>query len=640
MSVQFGRWSFEGAETPHEYMSRVSTLLAPYGPDGDQIYSNRGLTLLFRAHHTTKESRREKQPYRTGSGALVMWNGRLDNRAELIPEFSGLTQLSTDVEIVCAAFDRWGVNCFARLIGNWTLSICDPINRSALLAKDPIGPEHLYYITDPGRLAWCSVLEPLLTCDVNKFTLCEEYLAGRLSLSFPAEHLTPYAEIHAVPASSYVFVRPRQLTVKEYWGFNSCMRIRYGSDAEYEEHFRVLFRQAVRRCLRSDASVLSELSGGRDSSSIVCVADLVIAQAESETPRLDTLSYFDDSEPNWNERPYFSKVEEKRGRIGCHIDVGLRNDLGTRAEDLPRDRHPFAATPGGNGRCKPEFRDYLLSQGHRVVLSGIGGDEVMGGVPTPIPELQDYFALGELRSLAYGLRVWALERRKPWIHLFLESVRAFVPPAVIGIPQQVRPAPWLRSQFVKHYAAALTGYPTRIKLRGALPSFQENVDTLGVLKRQLACHVLPSDPPYEKRYPFLDRDLLEFLFAIPRTQLVRPTQRRSLMRRALAGIVPDEVLNKKAKAFLVRAPLLNACREWSDLLSQSQELITSGMNIVDSKRLLSVLAQARRGKEVPTVTLMRTLAVEEWLRSVHGMGLVNLRARNNTPISLQALQEN
>jgi asparagine synthase (glutamine-hydrolysing) len=152
--------------------------------------------------------------------------------------------------------------------------------------------------------------------------------------------------------------------------------------------------------------------------------------------------------------------------------------------------------------------------------------------------------------------------------------------------------------------------------------------------------VLPSDPPYEKRYPFLDRDLLEFLFAIPRTQLVRPTQRRSLMRRALAGIVPDEVLNKKAKAFLVRAPLLNACREWSDLLSQSQELITSGMNIVDSKRLLSVLAQARRGKEVPTVTLMRTLAVEEWLRSVHGMGLVNLRARNNTPISLQALQEN
>jgi hypothetical protein len=61
---------------------------------------------------------------------------------------------------------------------------------------------------------------------------------------------------------------------------------------------------------------------------------------------------------------------------------------------------------------------------------------------------------------------------------------------------------------------------------------------------------------------------------------------------------------------------------------------------VDSKRLLSVLAQARRGKEVPTVTLMRTLAVEEWLRSVHGMGLVNLRARNNTPISLQALQEN
>ena len=62
-----------------------------------------------------------------------------------------------------------------------------------------------------------------------------------------------------------------------------------------------------------------------DSSSIVCVADTIIAQGTYEVPRLDTLSYYSDSEPNWNERPYFTKVEEKRGRTGCHIDVGAPN---------------------------------------------------------------------------------------------------------------------------------------------------------------------------------------------------------------------------------------------------------------------------------------------------------------------------
>ena len=59
-----------------------------------------------------------------------------------------------------------------------------------------------------------------------------------------------------------------------------------------------------------------------DSSAIVCMADTIIARGATETPRLDTVSYYDDSEPNWNERPYFTKVEEKRGRTGCHIDIG------------------------------------------------------------------------------------------------------------------------------------------------------------------------------------------------------------------------------------------------------------------------------------------------------------------------------
>ena len=98
--------------------------------------------------------------------------------------------------------------------------------------------------------------------------------------------------------------------------------------------------------------------------------------------------------------------------------------------------------------------------------------------------------------------------------------------------------PWLQSSFVKRHRAALTGYPSRTKLFGPLPSFQDNLGTLDALRRQLARTALPFEPPFEKRYPYLDRGLLEFMFAIPREQLVRPTQRRSLMRRALVGIVP------------------------------------------------------------------------------------------------------
>jgi asparagine synthetase B (glutamine-hydrolysing) len=87
MSVQFGRWNFEGQPPAPDYIERVRATLAPYGPDSSESYSKDGITILYHAFHTTEESRREKQPCISPSGAVITWDGRLDNRAELINEF-------------------------------------------------------------------------------------------------------------------------------------------------------------------------------------------------------------------------------------------------------------------------------------------------------------------------------------------------------------------------------------------------------------------------------------------------------------------------------------------------------------------------------------------------------------------------
>src|SRR3984885_327755 len=144
MSVQFGRWNFEGELPAPDYIERVSAALAPYGPDSNESYSKRGIKILYRAFHTTKESHREKQPHVSSSGAVITWDGRLDNRADLIGELREfLTVNSTDVAIVVAAYEKWGANSFAKLIGDWALSIWNPGNRSLILAKDHIGTRHL-----------------------------------------------------------------------------------------------------------------------------------------------------------------------------------------------------------------------------------------------------------------------------------------------------------------------------------------------------------------------------------------------------------------------------------------------------------------------------------------------------------------
>jgi asparagine synthase (glutamine-hydrolysing) len=150
------------------------------------------------------------------------------------------------------------------------------------------------------------------------------------------------------------------------------------------------------------------------------------------------------------------------------------------------------------------------------------------------------------------------------------------------------------------------------------------VDTLEALRRQLARTALPFEPPYEKRYPYLDRDLLEFMFAIPREQLVRPTQRRSLMRRALVGIVPDEILNRKGKAFVARSPMVAISNDWTHLVEMTKNMLSSSLGFVDQESISEALQKVRRGEEVPMVKLRRTLFLEDWLKDLRALGIINL----------------
>ena len=86
-----------------------------------------------------------------------------------------------------------------------------------------------------------------------------------------------------------------------------------------------------------------------------------------------------------------------------------------------------------------------------------------------------------------------------------------------------------------------------MKLTGPRPSFQANLLAVESCRAQLSSMALESDPPYEWRYPFLDRDLVSFCLAVPREQMVRPRERRSLMRRSLAGVVPRELHTRESK---------------------------------------------------------------------------------------------
>lgn len=636
MSVQFGRWNFEGQPAAPDYMEKVSTVLAPYGPDSKESYSKAGIRILYRAFHTTKESRCERQPYISQSGAVITWDGRLDNRADLIKELrDSLTIEATDVGIVAASYEKWGASCLQKLIGDWALSIWNPRDVYVLLAKDPIGTRHLYYSFCDKQLTWSSILDPIILLGGRNFGICEEYIAGWFSY-FPDVHLTPYLGIRAVPPSSCLLFRPGKHAISKYWDFAPANKIRYRTDAEYEEHFRTVFAQAVQRRLRSDRPILAELSGGLDSASILCMADTIIARGAAEDPHLDTISWFDASddhiERDSNELHWITTIEEMRGRIGLHIDLGsITRDASSQESFASKfGGDGFAATPITNLELSEHSKRYaslMFSHGYRVTLSGIGGDEVTcGGVPTPTPELRNFLARGRFLKLARQLNAWAMKMRRPRTPLFMEAVRGFFSSALTGVPIDLRPAPWLHSGFVRRNYAALCGYPIRIKVLGPLPSYQENIVILNVLRRLLSHWALQPKMLREIRFPYLDRDFLEFLYAIPREQIVGVGKRRFLMKRALAGIVPDDLLNRKPSRAVHQEstpePKKNSAREWHSFVERGQQIVSDSIGIIDSNCFLAEMQKTWDNDEVLTHILKRTLGLEAWLRHLTVQGVL------------------
>ncbi|MGE5113217.1 MAG: asparagine synthase-related protein [Acidobacteriaceae bacterium] len=206
-------------------------------------------------------------------------------------------------------------------------------------------------------------------------------------------------------------------------------------------------------------------------------------------------------------------------------------------------------------------------------------------------------------------------QKRPWFYLLRETLREFAPIRGSRTREIGVSSPWLLPEFKRRFWFALSGYEPRITLTGIRPSLQQNRSTLEVLRRHIASTVAAC-PTHEKRYPYLDRDLVEFCFAIPREQLVRPGRRRFLQRNALRGIVPSEILERKRKSFVVRGPMKTIGEELKRM--DARQMISASLGIVDPDSLLQYLSRVRAGEEVAIVPLMRLLTIERWLRGFAG----------------------
>lgn len=638
MSVQAGIWNFDGRPIDHGLLGALSDSLKQRGPDGESSFIDGAIAMLYRPFHTTAESRRERQPHRSRRGFLLTWDGRLDNRDELISDLrSELEADPTDVAIVAVAFDRWQTDCFRHIVGDWAVSVWNPEQRELIFAIDYMAVRHIFYYLKRDRIWWSTDLAPLVLLSGDKFHIDDDYIAGYLAHD-PNAHLTPYREIREVPPGQFARICDGTARVQRFWRFSPKSRIRYKTDAEYEDHFRHVFRCSVRRRLRSDSPILAELSGGLDSSSIVCMADDILAKEGAPTPCIDTVSYFDKTEPNGDDWIYFPKIEEKRGKTGHHIDASKLGSAPASLEYVEFCPLPGYLDPG----LEIEARRAAVVRdgGYRAVLSGIGGDEFMGGIPSPTAQLADLIVQFKFIRLAQQLMAWSLIKRRPWIHLLGQASVDLLPPFVGQyLVRQATVEPWIEKKFAKRTKLAIRLLDVDEHFGAWLPSRRSYIGGVLLMASKLSKWNSPRSALEESRYPYLDQNLIEFILSIPASQLLRPGERRSLMRRSLASIVPQEILARKTKQFGARTPIVAMEKNLDQLQRVFDSPLSSSLGYVNRSRFMESLHAARNGRDLHIVHLMKAISLELWLRDLASRGLIDSATVPHAPLPEMSLEE-
>ena len=629
MSVQAGIWKYDGEPVDLRDLTRLGRELQQYGPDGATTYCGQGVGMLYMPFHTTSESVRERQPHVCKAGHVLTWDGRLDNRSELISQLAMDTGSDPcDVEIVAAAFERWSTDCLSKLIGDWALALWNPQAQELVLARDYVGIRRIFYIAAERSITWCTHLEPLALAG-SDFTLNEQYFAGYLAL-WPEAHLTPYRRLYSVPPGKFLRVRKREISVHTYWGFDPHTEIRYRDDRDYEEHFRFLFRQAVRRRLRSHVPILAELSGGLDSSSIVCMADDILKNKGAQTPRIDTFSSWDRNEPDEEDFRYFPLIEAKRGRVGRHVEVHSLENSSTRGYF---EYTHFVGTPGfhGHPRLVTAKAEVVVGSGYRVLLSGAGGDEMSGQALDPRIQLADLLHRCKLRTFSRQIVDWGLLLRRPAIHLLWDAILLQLPGSIRARTMQSgKVDSWVKPSFAqKHRLSALLAGTEQGRWFW-LPSVRDWVQTIATLSCQMT--KLPAYA-WETRYPYLDQSLVEFLAAIPTDQLLRTGERRSLIRRAFAGMLPEEIRTRRTKATSARFYSVALEESWNFLAPIIRDPLLARLGYINQKAFYAALVDAKNGKlGAGFLRLIKALSWELWLRDVVARGIVVVEPKRSIPI--------
>lgn len=529
-------------------IQRMQSVLRHRGPDDQGIYisSDQKAAITHTRLSILDLSPAGHQPMSTADGRYwITFNGEIYNFRELRHTLiaQGEQFLSqTDTEVILKLYQRFGSKCVNQLRGMFAFAIWDDLEKTCFLARDPLGIKPLYYWSAGSTLVFASELKSVLASGLPTITLSPEGLYGYLvSGSVPEPH-TLIQGIRCLEAGHWLYWQSSNLTHSRYWQINFTPETI--SVPEAKEKVRAALIDSIKHHFVSDVPVGIFLSGGIDSSAVVALARQI------QLGELRTYSIVFE-EPDWNEGEIAQKVADTFGTD--HTEYKITASLG---RELLSQFLAAIDQPSIDG-----FNTFCVSQiarkdSTKVVLSGLGGDELFGGyqsfqkVPRMVRLSQRFQALHPISTgMGMGLEHWGKSPQLRRLGDFLQQ-----------IPNSAAAYRSFRGIFSHSEACAIAKryLPDKalpMRQWGSpspnLPSLEDEVSLLEIscyMRNQLLrdSDVMSMAFGLELRVPLVDRVLIEAIAGIPSN--IRLAPGKQLLIQAVPEL-PSLVVNSPKRGF-------------------------------------------------------------------------------------------
>lgn len=521
------------------------------GPDGEGYWNNDTCALAHTRLSIIGLENGAQPLYNADRSLILVCNGEIYNYKELRASLAAKGYMCTtesDSEVILYLYELYGTDCLQYLRGMFAFCLYDTRKQLLFAARDRVGEKTLYYSQLPTGLVFSSELKAICRYFIPSPQLNVHAFAESIRYNYPLEQQQTYIEqIKRLRAGEYAIVDANGLQLHTYW-HQTHEPVFAGSREEAKEEVLRLMRASVADCMQSDVPVAVLLSGGIDSSAIAH-----FAKETGKEIHVITAGY--KGKFDVDERNVARRFAQEQGLVYHEIELDA-DDF----QQLFDEYTAFIDEPVCDVSAMSQYALYKKSRelGFKVLLSGIGGDELFYGYPGTNQMATHMVLAQQLRHL-FPLKSW--QQRIDYLRFLLQHPRFVLKGGYPYLSNSRNPVEWTQRDYERFAADAIVrfgeqAYALRTEdVHFAYPDdatlttvYEEEFS--GFMKNQCLylSDRLGMANSMEIRSPLLDYRLVEFVSRLPEG-MKYDAMPKGFYKECLRGIVPDYILNARKRGF-------------------------------------------------------------------------------------------